>query len=329
MRFARIAAPVALVGLLSLAAWADSLTDIPKRISDFKSALSKYKDKLKPVNFANPAKRTDFDKDLEQFRKDVADYAKFVSETEDGDLVAKAQAPTAKGILADAYMALAEAAIAGCDYQTAKETVEASKETVTKDADKTKLQYWRALALLRLVRRSDSEAACQDLGRSGGAKQAASLLAELKDKTAETKSGKPMPSFGYRGVKGEKVAIPEGETGHVCLIDFWATWCGPCKQEMPNVIALYNELHAEGFDVAGISLDTEEASLKQYIEENKMPWPQYFDGQKWDNFVAKWFGVTGIPHTVLLDKTGKVAAVDLRGEELAKKVRELMGKAKK
>ncbi len=101
----------------------------------------------------------------------------------------------------------------------------------------------------------------------------------------------------------------------VILVDFWATWCGPCVAEMPNVIAAY-DYHDKGFEVVGISLDEDKAAVEKFVSDNKMPWPQYFDGKGWENELAQQFGIKGIPATFLVGKGGKIIASNLRGTDL-------------
>jgi thiol-disulfide isomerase/thioredoxin len=111
--------------------------------------------------------------------------------------------------------------------------------------------------------------------------------------------------------------------GKVVLLDFWATWCPPCREEVPNVVAAYNKYHAQGFEVVGISLDQSRDSLDQFTAGNGMVWPQYFDGQGWGNSLAERFGIHSIPQMWLLDKQGRVVTKDGR-ENLDGQVADLL-----
>lgn len=102
--------------------------------------------------------------------------------------------------------------------------------------------------------------------------------------------------------------------GKVVLVDFWATWCGPCRMEIPNVVAAYKKLHDKGFEIVGISLDSSKDKLLAYTKEKEMPWPQYFDGLVWENKISRNFGIAGIPAAWLVDKKGFVRLTDARGD---------------
>tara|TARA_R110002096_G_scaffold45372_9_gene121899 strand:- start:263 stop:1123 length:861 start_codon:yes stop_codon:yes gene_type:complete len=125
--------------------------------------------------------------------------------------------------------------------------------------------------------------------------------------------------FAFTDLKENEVDLAAMK-GKVILVDFWATWCPPCVAEMPNVIATYNELHDKGFEVIGISLDEDKAALESFIEENGMPWAQYFDGKGWENELAQRYGIGSVPATFLIGKDGKVAASNLRGSQLEEAV---------
>jgi thiol-disulfide isomerase/thioredoxin len=109
----------------------------------------------------------------------------------------------------------------------------------------------------------------------------------------------------------------------VVLIDFWATWCGPCRAEIPNVRAAYEKLHPKGFEILGISFDQDKEALDKYTKQNQMTWPQYFDGEGWGNKFGQEFGISGIPAMWLVDKKGNVRDLNARAG-LAGKVEKLL-----
>ncbi len=104
--------------------------------------------------------------------------------------------------------------------------------------------------------------------------------------------------------------------GKVVLVDFWATWCPPCRGEVPNVVAAYKKYHDQGFEIIGISLDQDKGALLAFTKEHDMTWPQYFDGKGWDNKISSGFGINSIPAMWLVGKDGKLITTDAR-EDLA------------
>ena len=132
----------------------------------------------------------------------------------------------------------------------------------------------------------------------------------------------PIP-FSVKDLDGKSLSL-EKYKGKVVLLDFWATWCGPCRSEMPKVISLYNKYHNKGFEIIGISLDESKSALEKYITDNKMEWPQYFEGTKWQNSLAKKYGIRSIPATFVLDRKGKIRYKAVRGRELARAVEKLV-----
>jgi thiol-disulfide isomerase/thioredoxin len=112
--------------------------------------------------------------------------------------------------------------------------------------------------------------------------------------------------------------------GKVVLVDFWATWCGPCVAELPNVLETYQKYHDQGFEIVGISFDSDRSALDKFITKKGVPWPQYFDGEAWGNKYGKMFGIRGIPTMWLLDHNGRIAEREARGPQLSKRVEELL-----
>jgi thiol-disulfide isomerase/thioredoxin len=128
--------------------------------------------------------------------------------------------------------------------------------------------------------------------------------------TSKAPPGDPM-DLTFTATDGSPVDL-KSMRGKVVLLDFWATWCPPCRDEVPDVVNVYNKYHDQGFQVVGISLDQSRENLDQFTSGNGMVWPQYFDGQGWGNSLAQRFSVRYIPQMWLLDKQGRVVTKDGR-----------------
>ncbi|MBJ7258228.1 MAG: TlpA family protein disulfide reductase [Chthoniobacterales bacterium] len=116
--------------------------------------------------------------------------------------------------------------------------------------------------------------------------------------------GKPL-ELSFTAVDGKKVDLADLR-GKVVLVDFWATWCPPCVEEVPQLVETYEKFKDRGFEVVGISLDRDKGALEKFTAENKMTWPQFFDGKGWDNELAKRFNIQSVPTMWLLDREGKL-----------------------
>jgi thiol-disulfide isomerase/thioredoxin len=133
--------------------------------------------------------------------------------------------------------------------------------------------------------------------------------------------GKPME------IKGDlldgKPFDSKSLAGKVVLVDFWATWCGPCVAEIPNVREQYEKYHDKGFEVIGISLDEEKEKVDAFVTEHKIPWPIIYAGKGWEDPVAQFYGISGIPQLILIGRDGNVITLNARGEKLAERLEAL------
>ena len=161
----------------------------------------------------------------------------------------------------------------------------------------------------------------KDFPETSWGKKADEILAQLKQQEevkkvqSELAVGSKFPDFDEKDLAGKPFSVASLK-GKVVLVDFWATWCEPCVGELPNVLKAYDKYHPKGFEILGISLDSEKGKLTGFIEKQKMTWQQYFDGKGWQNKLAGKYGVNSIPATFLLDGDGKIIAKNLRGEAL-------------
>jgi peroxiredoxin len=138
--------------------------------------------------------------------------------------------------------------------------------------------------------------------------------------------GQKAPDFTMNDPDGKPVSLSSKIGAKLLLVDFWAGWCGPCRQENPNVVKVYNEFHKKGFDVFGVSLDHTKDQWLKAIADDKLAWTHVSDLQYWNNAAAKLYAVQAIPANFLLDETGTIIGRNLRGEALYNKVSEVLGK---
>jgi len=144
------------------------------------------------------------------------------------------------------------------------------------------------------------------------------VMEKSLEASAKTAEGAIIPDFAQTDPDGNQLSIMSEVRNHrITILDFWASWCGPCRQEMPSMITLYDQYKDKGLGIVGISLDNDKDAWLSSIKQLNITWPQMSDLQGWDNAAAKLFNITSIPHTIVVDQQGKILHHGLRGEALA------------
>ena len=144
-----------------------------------------------------------------------------------------------------------------------------------------------------------------------------SIASRIKGLRAVT--GKQAPNFTQNNIDGQPVSLSKYK-GRYVLIDFWASWCGPCRKENPNLVAVYNQFKNKNFTIIGISLDEHRKDWLKAIEDDKLTWEQLSDLRGWANATAALYAVKAVPQNFLIDPEGNIIAQDLRGDELKKQL---------
>jgi thiol-disulfide isomerase/thioredoxin len=151
------------------------------------------------------------------------------------------------------------------------------------------------------------------------------MLKEKLDILEKTAGGKKAIDITATTPDGKSVSLMQMK-GKVTLIDFWASWCGPCRKENPNVLKVYNMFHDKGFNILGVSLDDKADAWKGAIMEDGLPWVHVSDLKGWQSKPAKDYAIQAIPQTILIDANGTILAKNLTSAELEAKLTQLLGK---
>jgi peroxiredoxin/predicted negative regulator of RcsB-dependent stress response len=231
---------------------------------------------------------------------------------------------------AEAHLALGLMYAQTNRHESAITHLEAYLRTAGDSEDRSKAMVTLAGSYLSLERYDEAEKLLKALsvpstGRDHRIGQMANQLLARIGSLRKLKIGLPALPFSAKTSDGRAVKLDDYR-GKVVLLDFWASWCVPCRKEMPNVKRLYEQYHERGFEIIGVSLDDKELNFKGYLESEKIPWPQIFDGKGWNSEIGQLYAVSAIPATYILDRDGIIRFKNVRGTELEQAVMGLVEK---
>ena len=168
---------------------------------------------------------------------------------------------------------------------------------------------WLRLSVYERVNREKADALLREFAKHPDPR----IAVEAKRRVTMLDLTKKPLELKFTAVDGTEFDLAKWR-GKVVVVDFWATWCGPCRVEVPSVVATYKKLHGKGLEIVGISLDSSKDKLLDFTKQKEMTWPQYFDGKTWDNKISGAFGIGAIPAVWLVDKRGYVRSTNARDD---------------
>jgi peroxiredoxin len=216
-----------------------------------------------------------------------------------------------------------EAEKAKIDYQALMDNSLVFFKNFVKDHPNSVVSaFVTGLQLAPQVNETELEAIVNNFSPEISSSQYVLQLKKLVEEKKVTAVGVMAPDFEMNDPNGKPVKL-SALRGQIVLLDFWASWCAPCRQENPNVVKLYQKYHSKGFEILGVSLDRTKAKWIEAIQADQLTWLHVSDLQFWQNAAALKYAVTSIPQSFLIGKDGKIIGKGLRGEELDKKLAEI------
>ncbi|MEH0157445.1 TlpA disulfide reductase family protein [Limibacter armeniacum] len=250
-----------------------------------------------------------------------------ISGSKDNDLLEELQEMSAKEneqvmALREEYMQAEDKAAVEAKFEDFQKTVTEKRKEFAKKAGGSLVNV---LVLQQIDLDSEyafAEPIVKQMQEENPGNEMVDQIAKRLSSSKQTAVGEMAPEIKLATPEGKEVAL-SSLRGQVVMIDFWASWCGPCRAENPNVVKLYDKYHDQGFEIFGVSLDRKKEDWVQAIEKDKLTWPQVSDLKFWQSEAAKAYNITAIPATLLLDKEGKIIAKNLRGKALEDKLAEI------
>jgi peroxiredoxin len=236
-----------------------------------------------------------------------------------------------EGALAHMYLGSVYASLGAYDNAVRQFDIYLHAPVEKKADEVAQARYLAASSYIALDRYDDAEETLKDLVDMGSKADPRILKMASTDLTRlstlrKLKVGNPAIEISGVSSQGKRIKIADYR-GKVVLLDFWAAWCMPCRMEMPNVVDVYQQFHEKGFEIVGVSLDSDKSQFESFVKTNRMTWPQIYEGKGWQSDIGRLYGVTSIPATFLIDKQGKIRYKNVRGEKLKIAVEELLKEA--
>lgn len=231
--------------------------------------------------------------------------------------------------LTEEYRAAAQAQDTAKMHEIENKMDQTKEATTAKEDELIKANpdtYAAAFILSMKTRKMSSEelnTLYNSLGEKAKTSAPGKKIAEYIEVQNRTAIGQVAPDFTLNTPTGEALSM-HSVKGKVKIIDFWASWCGPCRMENPNVVKIYEEFQPKGLAIIGVSLDESKDAWTKAIEDDKLTWNHVSDLQGWANAAAKQYGISGIPAMIILDENNVIIAKNLRGEALSAKIAELL-----